>query len=63
MNSRRLDSTDFRVVSASEEQVELSFRSTYDPSRLNSVRLTVDKRCAVDLHLLLSSDRRMQRTN
>ncbi|KAF7053263.1 hypothetical protein CFC21_061236 [Triticum aestivum] len=39
-----LDSTDFRVVSASEEQVELSFRSTYDPSRLNSVRLTVDKR-------------------
>ncbi|CAM0874373.1 unnamed protein product [Alopecurus aequalis] len=39
-----LDSTEFRVVSSSEEQVELSFRSTYDPSRLNSVRLTVDKR-------------------
>ncbi|KAF7048494.1 hypothetical protein CFC21_057250 [Triticum aestivum] len=39
-----LDSTEFRVVSASEGQVELSFRSTYDPSRLNSVRLTVDKR-------------------
>uniref|UniRef100_A0A8R7VA11 Uncharacterized protein n=1 Tax=Triticum urartu TaxID=4572 RepID=A0A8R7VA11_TRIUA len=39
-----LDSTEFRVVSASEDQVELSFRSTYDPSRLNSVRLTVDKR-------------------
>ncbi|XP_044978869.1 probable rhamnogalacturonate lyase B [Hordeum vulgare subsp. vulgare] len=39
-----LDSTELRIVSASEEQVELSFRSTYDPSRLNSVRLTVDKR-------------------
>lgn len=40
-----LDSTEFRVVSSSEEeQVELSFRSTYDPSRPNSVRLTVDKR-------------------
>ncbi|XP_047055399.1 rhamnogalacturonate lyase B-like [Lolium rigidum] len=39
-----LDSTDFRVVSSSKEQVELSFRSTYDPSRFNSVRLTVDKR-------------------
>jgi len=40
-----LESTEFRVVSSSEEeQVELSFRSTYDPSRPNSVRLTVDKR-------------------
>jgi rhamnogalacturonan endolyase len=44
----RLDSTEFRVVSSSEEQVELSFRSTYDPSRFNSVRLTVDKRYAAD---------------
>ncbi|KAM0877379.1 hypothetical protein ACQ4PT_035516 [Festuca glaucescens] len=43
-NSGGLDSTEFRVVSSSEEQVELSFRSTYDPSRFNSVRLTVDKR-------------------
>uniref|UniRef100_A0A453MYN3 Rhamnogalacturonan endolyase n=2 Tax=Aegilops tauschii subsp. strangulata TaxID=200361 RepID=A0A453MYN3_AEGTS len=40
-----LDGTEFRVVSASEEQVELSFMSTYDPSRLNSVPLNVDKRC------------------
>ncbi|XP_020195808.1 uncharacterized protein [Aegilops tauschii subsp. strangulata] len=39
-----LDGTEFRVVSASEEQVELSFMSTYDPSRLNSVPLNVDKR-------------------
>lgn len=42
----RLDGTEFRVVSATEEQVELSFRSAYDPSRLNSVPLNVDKRCA-----------------
>ncbi|KAI4979134.1 hypothetical protein ZWY2020_015887 [Hordeum vulgare] len=39
-----LDGTELRVVSASEEQVELSFMSTYDPSRLNSVPLNVDKR-------------------
>ncbi|KAI4979144.1 hypothetical protein ZWY2020_015897 [Hordeum vulgare] len=36
--------TELMVVSASEEQVELSFMSTYDPSRLNSVPLNVDKR-------------------
>ncbi|KAJ1264540.1 hypothetical protein BS78_08G008900 [Paspalum vaginatum] len=39
-----LDGTEFKVVASSEEQVELSFRSTYDPSRQDSVRLTVDKR-------------------
>ncbi|KAM3317155.1 hypothetical protein ACQJBY_035030 [Aegilops geniculata] len=39
-----LDGTEFRVVSATEEQVELSFMRTYDPSRLNSVPLNVDKR-------------------
>ncbi|KAF8706458.1 hypothetical protein HU200_030731 [Digitaria exilis] len=39
-----LDGTEFRVVSSSQEQVELSFRSTYDPSRRNSVRLNIDKR-------------------
>ncbi|XBH60557.1 hypothetical protein VPH35_115143 [Triticum aestivum] len=39
-----LDGTEFMVVSASEEQVELSFMRTYDPSRLNSVPLNVDKR-------------------
>ncbi|KAL6640477.1 hypothetical protein ACP70R_021600 [Stipagrostis hirtigluma subsp. patula] len=39
-----LDSTEFRVVSSSQEQVELSFRSTYDPASPNSVRLTIDKR-------------------
>ncbi|VAI42273.1 hypothetical protein VPH35_102887 [Triticum aestivum] len=39
-----LDGTEFRVVSATEEQVELSFMRTYDPSRLNSIPLTVDKR-------------------
>uniref|UniRef100_A0A0D9XNS9 rhamnogalacturonan endolyase n=1 Tax=Leersia perrieri TaxID=77586 RepID=A0A0D9XNS9_9ORYZ len=32
------------VVSSSEDQVELSFRSSYDPSRQNSVRLNIDKR-------------------
>ncbi|TVU03756.1 hypothetical protein EJB05_50693, partial [Eragrostis curvula] len=31
-----LDSTEFKVVSSSEDQVELSFRSTYNPSRPNS---------------------------
>uniref|UniRef100_A0A0D9XWL4 Rhamnogalacturonan endolyase n=1 Tax=Leersia perrieri TaxID=77586 RepID=A0A0D9XWL4_9ORYZ len=39
-----LDSTEFKVVSSSEDQVELSFRSSYDPSRQNSVRLNIDKR-------------------
>uniref|UniRef100_A0A0E0MC48 rhamnogalacturonan endolyase n=1 Tax=Oryza punctata TaxID=4537 RepID=A0A0E0MC48_ORYPU len=39
-----LDSTEFKVVSSSEDQVELSFRSTYNPSRPNSVRLNIDKR-------------------
>ncbi|XP_062183075.1 rhamnogalacturonate lyase B-like [Phragmites australis] len=39
-----LDGTEFKVVSSSEEQVELSFRSTYNPSRPNSVRLDIDKR-------------------
>ncbi|TVU50723.1 hypothetical protein EJB05_02110 [Eragrostis curvula] len=39
-----LDSTEFKVVSSSEEQVELSFRSTYNPSLPNSVRLNIDKR-------------------
>ncbi|KAL6660877.1 hypothetical protein ACP70R_000261 [Stipagrostis hirtigluma subsp. patula] len=40
----RLDGTEFRIISSSEEQVELSFRSTYNSSRRNSVRLDVDKR-------------------
>uniref|UniRef100_A0A0E0IXU3 Rhamnogalacturonan endolyase n=1 Tax=Oryza nivara TaxID=4536 RepID=A0A0E0IXU3_ORYNI len=31
-----LDSTEFKVVSSSEDQLELSFRSTYNPSRPNS---------------------------
>ncbi|KAJ1274020.1 hypothetical protein BS78_05G031500 [Paspalum vaginatum] len=39
-----LDGTEFRVVASSEAQVELSFKSTYDPSRKDSVRLNVDKR-------------------
>ncbi|TKW25456.1 hypothetical protein SEVIR_3G121000v4 [Setaria viridis] len=39
-----LDGTEFQVVSSSEEQVELSFRSSYNASRPNSVRLNVDKR-------------------
>ncbi|CAO2147519.1 unnamed protein product [Urochloa humidicola] len=39
-----LESTEFKVVSSSQEQVELSFRSTYDPSRQDSVRLNIDKR-------------------
>lgn len=43
----RLDGTEFEVVSWSEEQVEVSFRSTYDPSRQDSVRLNVDKRCVL----------------
>ncbi|KAG2555669.1 probable rhamnogalacturonate lyase B [Panicum virgatum] len=42
-----LDSTEFNVVSSSQEQVELSFRSTYNPSRQDSVRLNVDKRLVV----------------
>uniref|UniRef100_A0A0A9DC74 Uncharacterized protein n=1 Tax=Arundo donax TaxID=35708 RepID=A0A0A9DC74_ARUDO len=39
-----LDSTEFKVVSSSEEQVELSFRSTYKPSHRYSVRMNIDKR-------------------
>ncbi|RLM69771.1 rhamnogalacturonate lyase-like [Panicum miliaceum] len=39
-----LDSTEFNVVSSSEDQVELSFRSTYNPSLQNSFRLNIDKR-------------------
>ncbi|KAE8779307.1 Rhamnogalacturonate lyase [Hordeum vulgare] len=38
-----LDGSEFRVVTQSEEQVELSFRIAYSPSR-NGVRLNVDKR-------------------
>jgi len=37
-----LDSTEFNVVSSSEDQVELSFRSTYSPSLHNSFRLNID---------------------
>ncbi|KAE8820607.1 rhamnogalacturonate lyase-like [Hordeum vulgare] len=44
MNDMLDGTTELMVVSASEEQVELSFMSTYDPSRLNSVPLNVDKR-------------------
>ncbi|KAJ1275614.1 hypothetical protein BS78_05G148700 [Paspalum vaginatum] len=39
-----LDSTEFSVVSSSEDQVELSFRSTYNPPLQNSLRLNIDKR-------------------
>ncbi|OEL24895.1 hypothetical protein BAE44_0014084 [Dichanthelium oligosanthes] len=39
-----LDGTEFQVVSSSEEQVELSFRSSYNASRPTSLRLNVDKR-------------------
>ncbi|XP_066362260.1 uncharacterized protein [Miscanthus floridulus] len=40
-----LDGTEFQVVSSDEEQVELSFRSSYNPSSPpNSLRLNVDKR-------------------
>ncbi|KAF8726922.1 hypothetical protein HU200_019406 [Digitaria exilis] len=39
-----LDGTEFQVVSSSEEQVELSFRSSYNASRPNNLRLNVDKR-------------------
>ncbi|PUZ62841.1 hypothetical protein GQ55_3G019100 [Panicum hallii var. hallii] len=39
-----LDGTEFRVVSSTDQQVELSFRSAYDPSSPNSVRLNIDKR-------------------
>uniref|UniRef100_A0A0A9G7K8 Uncharacterized protein n=1 Tax=Arundo donax TaxID=35708 RepID=A0A0A9G7K8_ARUDO len=39
-----LDSTEFKVISSSEDQVELSFRSTYNPSLQNSIHLNVDKR-------------------
>ncbi|PNT64234.1 hypothetical protein BRADI_4g26420v3 [Brachypodium distachyon] len=39
-----LDSTEFRVVTSTPDKVELSFRSAYDPTRRDSVRLAVDKR-------------------
>ncbi|CAL4993136.1 unnamed protein product [Urochloa decumbens] len=39
-----LESTEFNVVASSEDQVELSFRSTYNPSLQNSFRLNIDKR-------------------
>ncbi|CAN6372045.1 unnamed protein product [Urochloa humidicola] len=39
-----LESTEFKVVSSSEDQVELSFRSAYNPSLQNSLRLDIDKR-------------------
>ncbi|KAG2555668.1 hypothetical protein PVAP13_8NG036801 [Panicum virgatum] len=39
-----LDGTELRVVSSTEEQLELSFRSAYNPSSPNSVRLNIDKR-------------------
>uniref|UniRef100_J3N5T6 rhamnogalacturonan endolyase n=1 Tax=Oryza brachyantha TaxID=4533 RepID=J3N5T6_ORYBR len=39
-----LDSTEFKVVSSTEDLVELSFRSTYNPSLQDSVRLNIDKR-------------------
>ncbi|GJN10430.1 hypothetical protein PR202_ga28524 [Eleusine coracana subsp. coracana] len=39
-----LDGTEFKVVMSSEEQVELSFTSSYDSSSPDSVRLNVDKR-------------------
>jgi rhamnogalacturonan endolyase len=38
----RLDGSEFRVVTQTEEQVELSFRSTYDPARGNGVRVNID---------------------
>ncbi|KAF8652226.1 hypothetical protein HU200_062861 [Digitaria exilis] len=39
-----LDSTEFHIVSSSEDKVELSFRNTYNPSLQNSFRLNIDKR-------------------
>ncbi|OEL17193.1 Rhamnogalacturonate lyase [Dichanthelium oligosanthes] len=39
-----LDSAEFSVVTSSEDQVELSFRSTYNPSLQNSYRLNIDRR-------------------
>ncbi|XP_051220497.1 uncharacterized protein [Lolium perenne] len=45
--STTLDGSEFRVVTQTEEQVELSFRSTYDPARGNGVRLNIDKRFVV----------------
>uniref|UniRef100_A0A804PFM8 Rhamnogalacturonan endolyase n=1 Tax=Zea mays TaxID=4577 RepID=A0A804PFM8_MAIZE len=43
----RLDSTEFKVVVSSEDQVELSFSSAYTPSSPTSVHLHVDKRLVV----------------
>ncbi|WVZ51623.1 hypothetical protein U9M48_002750 [Paspalum notatum var. saurae] len=42
-----LESTEFSVVTSSEDQVELSFRSTYNPSLQNSLRLNIDKRLVI----------------
>ncbi|CAL4987968.1 unnamed protein product [Urochloa decumbens] len=39
-----LESTEFNVVSSSEDQVELSFRNRYNPSHQNSFPLNIDKR-------------------
>jgi hypothetical protein len=50
----RLDSTEFKVVVSSEDQVELSFSSAYTPSSPTSVHLHVDKRCACIPSLLAS---------
>ncbi|KAL6659129.1 hypothetical protein ACP70R_003169 [Stipagrostis hirtigluma subsp. patula] len=42
-----LDGTEFKVISSSQEKVELSFSSTYNSSRRNSVRFNVDKRLVI----------------
>uniref|UniRef100_A0A453N915 rhamnogalacturonan endolyase n=1 Tax=Aegilops tauschii subsp. strangulata TaxID=200361 RepID=A0A453N915_AEGTS len=39
-----LDGSEFRVVTQSDDKVELSFRSTYSPGRRSGVRLNFDKR-------------------
>ncbi|KAL6641955.1 hypothetical protein ACP70R_020136 [Stipagrostis hirtigluma subsp. patula] len=39
-----LDGTEFRVVSSSEDQVELSFKTTYNPASSTSIPLNIDKR-------------------
>ncbi|TVU25325.1 hypothetical protein EJB05_27817, partial [Eragrostis curvula] len=43
-SSGGLATTEFKVISSSDDQVELSFRSTYNPSLQNSIRLSIDKR-------------------
>ena len=45
MNVIRLEGMKFSVVLEDEDQVELSFKKTYNPSLKNSgLRLNVDKR-------------------